>query len=254
MAPPSRRTQTSPFCVAPTVADSGTARIVQLGYAAVSILTGDPLPRELFSTFLSSERQPFDGTFVLTTEQTDRIIARSDVLSMAIALEKKLIVRAFTQALLGSSAKLSQERLVPWATSVATRLMQRMAAARGLVKEDVSTGDYAGSLEEPHPGDWAQLRPFESFAAYISFGALHYHFAGVATMMPMAHGPSAALQLDLRTVLSDTFNFHFKEEDPGTGWMDHALARLQCSGDAKPFQIEGIGTPFRLTITGGERR
>ena len=73
---------------------------------------------------------------------------------------------------------------------------------------------------------------------FISFGGVRLHFEGVLTFVPAVGELEDILRLEVAPVLTDTFDFH---AGLGTSWLDHVFVRLQCTGDAKPFAIEGTG-------------
>jgi hypothetical protein len=231
------------------VFDLVTARIVRAGYAAVSLLTGDPRPVTFMDTYLAG-RQARDGLFVLTRPQVDRIIARSDALHSAIALEKKLLEHALERALSGQTDRGVEPAIAAWSLDVVARLRQQSSRTGTVATEDITTADYAQIVNRVRErGRVVQLSPGQHVATFISFGNIRYHFEGRLSFEPVSASQPDSLLLEAATVLVDEFDFHSAQEDPGTGWMDHALARLQRSGDAKPFRIEGTGSPFKLAIS-----
>lgn len=104
------------------------------------------------------------------------------------------------------------------------------------------------SVEGAPIGGWVQTSIWEQPSTYISFGSLRAYFVGTAQYSQRTRQVPASLSLAIAPVVSDTFDFHTLEQDPGTGWMDHALARLQANGGAKPFSIEGRGPERKLVI------
>ena len=221
---------------------------------AVSVLCKDKLPEALMQTYLAQERVAFDGVFVLRKQQVDKIIADSRNVEQAVEQQKKQFERAFSQALAGDAAKGVSGRMQRWAADIVQRLRRRYTMTGAVEFEDVSSADYAESVNGARNGEWVQTTADHAAHVFISFGSLSLHFEGRASLTPASRAGPELLQLEMAPVITDTFDFHFKEEDEGTGWMDHAFARLQCSGDAKPFRIEGTGSASRMVITRAHAR
>ena len=218
-------------------------QLARLGYAAVSALSGDSLPHSLMETFLRDDRRSFDGVFVMSEARTNAVIANNRV-SAEVDQQRTLIRRAFQVALKGMPGS-SSER-ARWATSIVAGLRAKRSRTKLPACEDITTADYADIVDGQRTrGHFVQLSPGE-LSSFISFGGLRLHFEGTATLTSFPGSQEEFVILRLAPVLTDTFDFH---DGTGTGWMDHVLFRMQKRGDAKPFSIEGRGTPFTESVT-----
>ena len=228
--------------------DIALAGYAWAAYRVVSWVTGNPYPRELFTTFGAGGRQASDGVFVLQPREVEQLIDRSAPLSALVSTRKSWFQLAFKGALTGG-ARVPDLELIRWANEIVKRMRER-AKTHAIVREDITTEDYLGYSEGTSHGEAVQIDYHESFSDYISFGEMHVYFSGTATLTRGTSDVPEILQVELRPEIYDTFDFHFTEEDEGTGFIDHAFARLQCTGLLKPFRIEGTGEPFRFTLTG----
>jgi hypothetical protein len=228
--------------------DLATARLTQIGYAAVSLVSGDPLPSALMNTFMAHERHEFDGVFVLSKARVDRLVAHTEAIASHVELQKQLIVRTIKHILDAKPRPNAPIKMHEWASSVLNRLRRKCVVRGAVASEDVSTADYAEVVNGFHVrGEFVQVTE-SNFPAFISFGGLRVHFEGT---MRFASGDFEAVTLRLSPALTDTFDFHTGD---GTSWADHVFFRLQRNNLAKPFLIEGIGSPFNLIIHGSYNR
>jgi hypothetical protein len=226
--------------------DRVSALIVQAGYAAVSMLTGEPLPKLLMDKYLRRDRNCFDEVFELRPQQVDHVIEMSEPLKAAVTTQKALLLRALRPPLAGKEPKGLPKDMARWASEIVQRLKNQAHARGGQAIEDIDTGDFADVVDGVRTsGEFVQTTPELAFPVFISFGGLRLHFEG--KMGYWAQSPSG-LQLDIAPVIVDVFDFHFSTQDAPTGWMDHALARMQKSGEAHAFRIHGKGSSFRLII------
>lgn len=226
--------------------DNLASKLTRLGYAATSAVSGEPLPRELMETFFSPSRaQSFDGVFVLEESRTNALIQKSGAISSSVASQLLMIRRAFQMALDDAHNVGLTSPLILWAADIVQRLRSRRGAFGVVVNEDVTTGDYAEVVDGHRTrGEFVQLG-LDEFPGLIAFGGLRVHFEGSVTLFGSSGAQQGYLQLRLSAVLTDTFDFH---EGPGTSWLDHVFVRLQRSGDAKPFRVEGRAAPVVISI------
>ena len=226
--------------------DRITALLVQAGYAAISMLTGEPLPKLLMDNYFRRDRDCFDEVFELRPAQVDHVIEVSEQLKSAVATQKAFLVRALRPPLAGKEPKGLRRAMASWAVEIVKRLQSQAQINGGQAFADINTGDFAEVVDGVRTsGEFVQTLPELTFPIFISFGGLRIHFEGRITYW--AQCPSR-LQLDIAPVIVDVFDFHFSTQDAPTGWMDHALARMQNSGEAHAFRIHGRGSSFRLTI------
>jgi hypothetical protein len=228
--------------------DSVASKLTRLGYIATSAVSGEPLPRDLMETFFSPNRdRSFDGVFVLDESRTNALIQKSAAISSSVAGQLLIIRRAYQVALDGGHKTALNSPLMLWAADVVQRLRSRRSVHGAVVREDVTTSDYAEVVNGHRTrGEFVQLGSDE-LPGLLAFGGLRVHFEGSVTLFGSSGIQQEYLQLQLSAVLTDTFDFH---EGPGTSWLDHVFVRLQRKGDAKPFRVEGRASPVALSIHG----
>jgi hypothetical protein len=200
------------------------------------------------NTYLAADRRAYDGIFVLSEAQVERIIENSRLVSSSLSMQISLVKQALLGALSAASEPPGRADLARWASNIVTRLRSAVRRTGTLASEDVTTADFAEVVNGARTsGAWVQIEP-RAFSAYISFGSLRIHLEGRLTAEPASQGCPELIRVSLRSSIRDVFDFHLTREDDGTGWMDHALSRLQGAGYAKPFRIEGVGRPRGFVV------